>query len=408
MTKPMAGVRVVELSLFGFVPSAGAILADWGADVVKVEDVSAGDPVRRLTAWGVTSGDGGVEFLWEVFNRGKKSVGIDVRKDGGRDALLTLVDHADVFLTSFLPAARRKLGVDVDDIHRRNPRIVYALGSGHGTRGPEAEMGGFDGITYWSGSGASLSARPAGYDDPIPMPGPGFGDIQAGSQLAGAIAAALFHRERSGGGIVVDHSLLASGLWAMQPTIAGAHVAKRDELLHVDRRRPETPVGTWYRTSDGRWVFLGFMDADRYWPKFCQLIGRPDLLEDERFATEQARVANCGATVELLEGIFASRSLDEWRTILDAQEGPWALIRTAREVSDDPQAMANGYVQTVTYESGSTLKLVTAPGQFDGEAPGLTAAPRHGADTSEVLLAHGFTADDLATLVASTAITPVS
>ena len=391
VTEPMAGIRVLEVALFGFVPSAGAILADWGADVIKVEHPVGGDPVRAMAAWGIPPGAGGLTYLWEVFNRGKRAVAIDLRSTEGRDLLLQLVDTADVFLTNFLPAARRTLGIDAEDVMGRNPRIVYARGSAHGVLGSGAESGGFDGITYWSATGASLSARPRGHPEPIPMPGPGFGDIQAGSQLAGGVAAALLHRERTGRGVVVDHSLLAAGLWAMQPSIAGASVAGVEQLGAVDRRAPDTPLGNWYRTADDRWVFLGFNDPDRHWPPFCHLIGRPDLLTDERFATQGARMANLELTVELLDGIFAERALSDWRTLLAAQDGPWAVHRTPAEAARDPQSITNGYTQVLTHADGATVTLVAAPAQFDGPAAPLRPAPGHGQHTDEVLrdLGHG-------------------
>ncbi|MCU1455148.1 MAG: CoA-transferase [Acidimicrobiales bacterium] len=398
MTKPMEGVRVLEVAMFGFVPSAAAILSDWGADVIKVEHPDGGDPVRRLSAWGVEPGAGGLTYLWEVFNRGKRSVTIDIRNPEGRDVLLDLVDQADVFLTNFLPPARRKLGIDADEIMARNPRIVYARGSAHGPLGPDAEKGGFDGLTYWAGAGPSMAARPAGVDEPIPMPGPAFGDIQAGSQLAGAIGVALFNRERTGAGCVVDHSLLASGLWAMQATMAGTHTSGLTELPAQDRMGPVSPLGNWYRTSDARWVFLGFNEPDRSWPRFCELVGRPELTSDGRFGTEAARAANMKASIELLDEIVAEHTLAEWQGILGAQEGPWAVLRTPRELLDDEQAIANGFIQTVDYDSGATLKLVSAPGQFDGTVPTLVPAPGHGADTDTVLAEHGLTVAQIGAL----------
>jgi crotonobetainyl-CoA:carnitine CoA-transferase CaiB-like acyl-CoA transferase len=404
MTKPMEGVRVLEVAMFGFVPSAAGILSDWGADVIKVEHPEGGDPVRRISAWGVEPGAGGMTYLWEVFNRGKRSVTIDIRNPDGRELLLSLAERADVFLTNFLPPARRKLGIEAEDLLARNPRIIYARGSAHGSKGPDAEKGGFDGLTYWAGAGPSMAARPAGVDQPIPMPGPAFGDIQAGSQLAGAIGVALFNRERTGKGCIVDHSLLASGLWAMQATMAGTDISGLDLLPAQDRLDPVSPLGNWYRTSDGRWVFLGFNEPDRSWPGLCDLIGRPELKTDERFGSEATRVQNMKASIELLDEIIGQRTLDEWKAILGAQEGPWGVLRTPRELLGDEQAIANGFVQTITHESGRTLRLVSAPGQFDGEVPTLVAGPGHGADTDQVLAEHGLSDSSIASLRRTAAI----
>ena len=398
MTRVMEGVRVVEVALYGLVPTTGAVLADWGADVLKVEHPETGDPIRGLVAFGVKPGDGGVTYLWEVFNRGKKSVGIDIANEKGHEVLLSLVEQADVFLTNFLEPARRRLRIDVEDIMACNPRIIYGRGTGHGPVGPDADKGGFDGISYWARSGMSTAAMPADYDYPVPLPGPAFGDIQTGMHLAGGVAAALYHRERTGSGVVVDTSLLASGMWAMQASIAGAYAIGAKQLPKADRRRPMNPVANTYRTSDDRYLSLAMLEADRYWPGFCEAIGHVELAQDERFATARDRRANVDACVEVLDAIFRGRSLCEWEAALSSQEGQWAVIQTAGDALDDPQNMANGYIREVKYENGATLPLVTTPVQFDGHSPGLVPAPDHAADTDAALTGIGLTTDELLSL----------
>ena len=398
MTPVMDGVRVLEVALYAFVPAAGAVLADWGADVVKVEHPASGDPLRGLVAYGVKPGDGGVTCLWEVLNRGKRSVGIDLATKEGLALLLHLVEGADVFLTNFLEPARQKLGIDVDDIMARNPRIIYARGTGHGPIGPDADKGGYDGVSFWARSGVSVAAMPPGAQYPVGLPGPAYGDIQSGVHLAGGIAAALYQRERTGKGMVVDTSLLGAGLWAMQPAIAGAYVAGVEQLAPLDRRRPPNPLWNVYRTADGRFLTLSMLDADRYWPGFCLAAGRPDLATDDRFATAAARLANIEECVDLLDALFAEHTLEEWRRILGAQDGPWSTTQTPRGVLDDVQAQLNSYLQVVKYDNGATLPMVNAPAQFDGTAATLTPAPGHGADTDEVLLEAGLAWDDVLAL----------
>src|SRR5688572_8070438 len=192
MTGVLEGVRVLEVAIYAFGPAAGAVLADWGADVVKVEHPESGDPLRGLVAYGVKPGEGGVTYLWEILNRGKRSVGIDIGTAEGRDVLLHLVDEADVFVTNFLAPARRRLGIDVDDLLARNPRLVYARATGHGPLGPDADKGGYDGVSFWARSGVSVAAMPPEAAYPIPLPGPAYGDIQSGAHLAGGVAAALY------------------------------------------------------------------------------------------------------------------------------------------------------------------------------------------------------------------------
>jgi crotonobetainyl-CoA:carnitine CoA-transferase CaiB-like acyl-CoA transferase len=379
------GVRVVEVAFYGYVPAAAAALGDWGADVIKIEHPETGDPIRGLVAFGVKPGDGGVTALWEAFNRGKRSAGIDIARPEGLEILLSLVDQADVFLTNFLGPARRRLGIDAEHILDRNPSIIYARGSGQGVRGPDADKGGFDAISYWARSGLATAAMPSDYDYPVNLPGPAVGDVQAGLNLAGAVAAALFRRERTGQGAIVDGSLLASGLWAMQASLAGSFVTGRDDLPKWNRRLPGNPLVNVYRTADARFIQLAMLEADRYWPGLCVAAGRPEWIADPRLATASLRLAHVEECVALLDELFAKRTLVEWTDVLATQEGQWATVNTAREALQDEQAWANNYLQMVQYGNGIELPLVPAPVQFDGEVPTLSRAPGHGEHTDEVL-----------------------
>ncbi len=385
MTKVLDGVKVVEVAVYGYVPAAAAAMADWGADVIKIEHPEHGDPVRGLVASGVKPGDGGVTPLWETFNRGKRSAGIDISRPEGLELLLALIDRADVFLTNFLGPARQRLGIDDTHIRRRNPSIIYARGTGQGVVGPEKDNGGFDLISYWGRTGLASAAMPSDYDYPITLPAPAFGDVQAGLNLAGAVAAALFRRERSGDGATVDGSLLSSGLWAMQAGLAGSFATRSVELPKWDRQRPGNPLVNAYRTADGRFLQLCMLEADRFWPGLCTALGKPEWIEHPRLATAELRLSNVEECVELLDQLFAQRSLDKWTDALEGQEGQWSVIRPVGEVVGDQQVRDNGYIQMVEYENGATLPLVPAPAQYDGQATTLTRAPGHGEHTDEVL-----------------------
>src|SRR5215831_3838098 len=225
--KPLEGIRVLEVAMYGFVPSAGAVLADWGADVIKVEHAVTGDPQRGLRQTGVFKVEGDPNPNVEHANRGKRSIGLDMSRPEGLDVLYSLARTADVFLTSFLPAARRKLRIDVEDIRAVNPRIVYARGSALGPRGAEAERGGYDMTAFWARASTAASITPPGFQGLVSPPSPAYGDTISGTNLAGGIAAALLRRERTGETSIVDVSLLGSGLWAMGHAIAIS--------LHLDR-----------------------------------------------------------------------------------------------------------------------------------------------------------------------------
>jgi crotonobetainyl-CoA:carnitine CoA-transferase CaiB-like acyl-CoA transferase len=402
--QPLQGIRVVEAAMYALVPAAGAVLSDWGADVMKVEHPETGDPIRHHTAWGIPLGAGGFNYLHETFNRGKRSIGINLATDDGREAFYELLRSADVFITSFLPAARRKLRIEADDVLAVNPRIIYARGSGYGQLGPQAERGGFDAITYWyrTGIGAAITAENA--TEVVSMPGPAFGDIQGAVALAAGISAALFQRERTGEGVVVDTSLFAAGLWAASPSFVGANMIGADDVPKHSRAEAASPLSNTYRTSDGRFIALSILQSDRYWPEFCAAIARPDLLTDPRFATLADRDANSAACIVELDKAFAAGDLAHWIERLSKQEGQWEVVTKLGELNDDEQAWANGYLQDVDYGDGRQIRLVPAPVQFGLEQPVLRPAPELGAQTEEILLELGMDWDRISELRKSAAI----
>jgi crotonobetainyl-CoA:carnitine CoA-transferase CaiB-like acyl-CoA transferase len=381
----MDGVRVLEVAAWTYVPSAGAVLAEWGADVIKIEHPESGDPQRGLVSSGlVPSGPGGVNHMIELPNRGKRSVAIDLHTDEGHDVLMRLAAESDVFLTNFLPPARKGLRLEVDDVRAANPRIIYVRGSGQGQRGPEAERGGYDGCSFWARAVADI-ATPAGLEWPIGQPGPAFGDLIGGAMIAGGISAALYHRERTGEALVVDNSLLATALWATSASVLAAGLFGLSKMPSFDRHEVPNPIVNTYRTGDGRFLSLIMLQSDRYWAEFVTKIGHPELVDDERFANAAARAENRRACVETLDEIFATRDFDEWRRVLMDVEGVWAPVETAGELLEDPQVVDNGYVREVVAQSGTTFRMVPSPLQFDEAPPDLTRAPDHGEHTDEVL-----------------------
>jgi len=392
MTKIAEGIRVLEVAMWTYVPVAGTVLAEWGADVIKVEHPETGDPQRGLVTSGmVPSGPGGINHMIELPNRGKRSIGLDLSTDDGHRVLLELAATADVFLTNFTPPARAKLRIEVDDIRAANPNIIYVRGSGVGQRGPERERGAYDASAFWARSVAQL-ATPADRDFPVVQPGPAYGDLIGGMTIAGGIVGALFHRERTGEATVVDNSLLHTGMWATGASILGTHLFG-PQPFSSPRDQVPNPVVNTYKTADGRFVTLVFLQSDRYWAEFVTNAGRPDLLDDPRFVDAAARYQHRVECVGELDKLFASKSLAEWTEILNRGEGIWSPVLGPDDLLADEQVAANGYLRDVTVASGATYKVVSAPLQFDEEPPEITPAPDHGEHTDELLTELGYDTD---------------
>jgi crotonobetainyl-CoA:carnitine CoA-transferase CaiB-like acyl-CoA transferase len=393
----LAGTRVLEVASWTFVPAAGAVLADWGADVLKVEHPVSGDPQRGLISSGlVPAGAGGVNYMMEQPNRGKRSVAIDIATPGGRELLYRLAETSDVFLTNFLDGPRQRLHIDVDDIRARNPKIIYVRGSGQGSRGPDAGKPGYDGSSYWARGGIGAALTPSDYRWPIGQR-PAFGDVMGGLTIAGGISAALFRREKTGEPSVVDVSLLGLAMWQLGPDVVASKLyeGQTGGMPSFSRDDMPNPLVGMYETSDGRWIMLMGLQPDPFWPDLCQHMDRADLIDDPRFKDGRTRFENRRECIVLLREIFASRTYAEWRERLRTLKGAWAPLQKARELHDDPQAIANGYLAELHTAEGSPFTLVANPVQFDETPVSLTPAPDHGQHTEEVLLELGLSWDDI-------------
>ncbi|MFE5476155.1 MULTISPECIES: CaiB/BaiF CoA transferase family protein [Nocardia] len=399
---PLEGIRVLEVAMYGFVPSAGAVLADWGADVVKVEHAVTGDPQRGLRQIGRMRVEGDPNPNVEHANRGKRSIGVDMSVPEGRAVIHDLAREADVFLTSFLPQARTKFGIDVDDIRAVNPKIVYARGSALGPRGAESDKGGFDMTAFWCRGSVAATITPPGTEGMVSPPGPAFGDTISGTNLAGGIAAALLKRERTGEPSVVDVSLLGSGLWAMGHTIAlSAHLGEPMVApVPGAHGAPTNPLSGLYVTADGRYLSLVMLQPVKFWADVCRHIDRPELATDPRFGTSADIAANTQEAVAILREAFASRTLAEWTERLGTLSGPWAPVQDSLQVGSDPQIRANEYL----IRAGE-LELVANPVQFDVTAPELAPGPEFAAQTEEILLGLGLDWERVIALKTAGAIT---
>jgi crotonobetainyl-CoA:carnitine CoA-transferase CaiB-like acyl-CoA transferase len=406
MQQPLSGVKVVEVAMWGFVTSAGAVLADWGADVLKVEHAEQGDPQRGLRRTGSFVVEGDLNMNFEHPNRGKRSIGLDMGVPSGRAVLEELVAGCDVFLTSLLPSARARYAIDVDDIRAINPRAIYARGSALGTKGEESERGGYDMTAFWCRAATAASITPPNVEGMINPPAPAYGDTISGTNLAGGIAAALFARERTGEPSVVDVSLLGSGLWSMGMAIDSSLLAQRPWVappagVHAGMN----PLTGLYKTADDRYLSLVMLQPMRYWADFCAHLDRPELADDERFSTFEAMEANQAECVALIAAAIEAQPLAHWTARFATLTGPWAPVQDTLQAGADAQIRANGYIAELAADDGTPYELVASPVQFDEVPATLRRAPLFAEHTDDVLASLGLDTDQVLQLKIDGAVT---
>jgi crotonobetainyl-CoA:carnitine CoA-transferase CaiB-like acyl-CoA transferase len=406
--RPMEGVRILEVAQFTFVPAAGAVLSDWGAQVIKVEHAERGDAQRGLTNVGAAStGQGSFKPIMEHPNRGKRSIGLALEIPAALEVLHKLVRDSDVFLTNFLPAARRKLHIDVEDVRKINPNIIYVRGSGFGVRGREAESPGFDGTAFWSRGGSAYGVTPPDYDKCLFMPSGAYGDSMGGMTIAGGISAALFARERTGQPSTVEVALLSVGAWATALSVNTSLMTGEPVEPRIPEANgaPNNPIAGQFRTSDGRWLRLSMLQPGRYWPELCRCLGRADLIDDERFAETANLIASAEQAGAIIKNEIASHTLDEIRVLFKDMDAPWAIVQNSLEVGHDPALRDNGYIQSYDDAEGNQRELVANPVQFDETPAVLSRAPQFAEHTDEILQELGYDVERMLELKIQGAVT---
>jgi crotonobetainyl-CoA:carnitine CoA-transferase CaiB-like acyl-CoA transferase len=369
MSNVMDGIRILEVAEHTFVPAASGILADWGAEVIKIEHVTRGDAARGLGSTGIAGFSGKVAVLMEHANRGKKSLGLDLTQDEGREILYQLAGISDVFLTNKMAGVRSKLKIDPEDIRAHNPNIVYVRGTGYGNRGPDTDAGGYDSLGFWARGTVAYAATPSDLPQPINQPGPAFGDSIGAMTIAGGISAALLHRERTGEAKIVDISLLSTAMWAMGGTIA---VSQDIDMAWQappagEPAAPFNPLIGYFGTSDGRFIMFSMLQGFHYWPEVCERLKVTELITDPRFDSHEKLMENAAVGADLIRAEIAKYTLAEIKDILTGMRGQWAIVQDTMEIADDPQVIANGYLPELEYD-GYKYRLVSTPVQFDEQA----------------------------------------
>jgi crotonobetainyl-CoA:carnitine CoA-transferase CaiB-like acyl-CoA transferase len=398
MTMPLAGVRVVEVANYVAVPAAGALLADLGADVIKVETPPRGEIYRRSRPrYAGYDCDFDENPPFHMDNRGKRSIMLDLGRSEARAALVRVIDRAEIVITNLLPARRLKYGLDHGTLLARSPRLIVGAINGYGGHGAEADRPAFDYAAYWARTGMMDVMHDEGV--PPSLQRPAVGDHAAGVNLVCGILAAMRLRDSDGKGRYVEVSLLQTGLHILGTDVANALVTKAPAKRH-DRRRPANPLWNSYPTSDGRWLLLVMIDPEPYWPKLCKTLERPDLASDERFSDGFRRAANAEALTRELEAIFSRRTLEQWGPTLDRGGLIWAPVRSVDEAIRDPQVREMGYVYEIDHATAGRFETVGPPFRIEGEALGArrAASPLH-SDAADVLREAGLDDEEIAKLV---------
>ncbi len=395
MDGPLNGVKVVEITLFQQGPVAGMRLGDLGAEVIKVEPMT-GDPGRgMMKIVGVTAGLDGRNYYFESCNRNKRSIALDLNTERGREIFLKLIEQADVFLTNMSIDAPKRLGIDYENLSEVNPRLIYAHASGWGRQGPDANLNSFD----YAGIARSGTMMMCGEEGGPPATLiPGMGDEQGGLICAWAVTAALYAREKTGKGQLVDTSLMGALIALHGVNFAAPGVLGR-EFPRLVRAEAGNALYNHYKCKDGKWIVIAHLQPDRYWPDVCRAMGLEELEHDSRFNTIEARYENRRELVATFDNKFAEKTRDEWMKIFSPTKLIYTPVQSASEVFEDPQALANDYIIEVEHPVWGKIKMLGFPWAFHGTPAAVQReAPELGQHSEEILLELDYTWEEIAGL----------
>jgi len=394
MKMALEGIRVLDVSEAGLAPVCCRILADMGAEVIKVERTGGGDQTRGILKISGNVPIYDINYVLEFYNMNKKGISLDLKQKEGRDILYKLVEKSDVFVCNFRPHALVDLKLRYEDIKKVNPRIVYTHLSGYGLHGPEADTGAYDFVGYWARSGVMSSLGEPGTS--LAFQVPGFGDNTTGMYAACAIMMALFHRERTGEGQEVCVSLLGGGIWSMGIVLSSV-LATGLEYGRISRFNQSNPIFNSYECSDGRWIQLACIQGDRYWKGVCHALELGALENDPLYKTHELRMNNNKPLIAILDKVFKKKTQKEWAELLAKEDMIWTTVRTPKEVSEDPSAWADTYFREIDHPAGKKLKVIMEPWQFSKTPTTIRrTAPEYSQHTEEILTETlGYTWDDV-------------
>lgn len=395
----LEGIKVVSMEHMEAVPAATLWMADWGADVLKIEPLT-GDMFRGTTrahGTSLSSNVGGVEIRWSfhLLNRNKKSMALNLKTERGLEILYKLVEKADIFTSNYELSVLKKLKVDYAALSKVNPKIIYGVISGYGSAGPDSELRGFDHAAGWARSGMQYSIGEAGAPPPR-LPGGTIDRGIAAPHLLSGLLAALLYRNRTGKGQELEVSLFHSGVWSIALTIQSALTGT--PMPKDDRRKAANPLYSVYRTKDDKWFQMSMIQPDPSWPGFCKALGKPEWENDPRFKTQEARRQNCEEMICLIDDILASKTMAEWDPIFRKYDLIYSRVQSPAEVIKDPQALANNFFVDLPHPAGA-FKVVATPVTFhQNPAKVVAPAPELGQNTEEVLLELGYSWEDISAI----------